>query len=502
MWLNNITVSTKVWYESLMILKSLNKRNPASTTLLILTAFYTAQKVIPGEESFTRFLLDLIPRIGHMFNKIYFSAYASPSYYGWDYKLRGWDVNVRRESRDIRRYRELINTYSPSAYFKWIKLENVNVTANGDYVITLKNIKGVNAVNVVLMVPESRLEALRDCLQVLLKDKLIVYIDKKFYEIPVLVDQENVPEEWVSQNYNISYLYAVNVYGNLSVAQTFIPTKPRLAGVEIWIGKWSQYIQPDLLVKLVSMGDEGPVLSDVLCEAKVSHEEVGYGFTFIKLNCTLTVGKSYAIVFSSPGNFSQSYLLYYPRTPFTYSGGYMLTSENGKTWHKSNYSLIFRTYYYSEPKQTFNLDKAEKSEVFLYRYNLDNNSYIPIESLPKPSESAEILSFSMPAPSKYVITLNTSRMFVLIVGEHDPLWTTNIKGAFIVPVLSTMNGYLINQTGVIKIIVEYSLNYLYNVGILISIVSLSVLFLLAIMLRYTYNKFAELRIQIKKLRRH
>ena len=397
---------------------------------------------------------------------------------------------------------ELINTYSPSAYFKWIKIENVNVTAKGDYVITLKNIKGVNAVNVVLLAPKSRLETLRDYLHVLLKDKLIVYIDKKFYEIPVLVDQENVPEEWVSQNYNISYLYAVNVYGNLSVAQTFIPTKPRLAGVEIWIGKWPQYIQPDLLVKLVPMGDEGPVLSDVLCEAKVSHEEVGYGFTFIKLNCTLTVGKSYAIVFSSPGNFSQSYLLYYPRTPFTYSGGYMLTSENNKTWHKSNYSLIFRTYYYSEPKQTFNLDKAEKSEVFLYRYNLNNNSYIPIESLPKPNESAEILSFSMSAPGKYVITLNTSRMFVLIVGEYDPLWTTNIKGAFIVPVLSTMNGYLINQTGVIEIIAEYSLNHLYNVGILISIVSLSVLFLLAIMPRYTYNKFAELRIQIKKLRRH
>ena len=111
MWLNNITGSTKVWYESLMILKSLNKRNPASTTLLILTAFYTAQKVIPGEESFTRFLLDLIPRIGHMFNKIYVSAYASPSYYGWDYKLRGWDVSVGRESRDIWRYREFIERH-------------------------------------------------------------------------------------------------------------------------------------------------------------------------------------------------------------------------------------------------------------------------------------------------------------------------------------------------------------------------------------------------------
>jgi len=89
----------------------LNRRNPSNASLLILTTFYTAQKVLPGEESFTRFLLDLIPRVGHLFDKIYVSAYANPSYYGWNYKLSGWDVNVECKTRSRWRYREFVERH-------------------------------------------------------------------------------------------------------------------------------------------------------------------------------------------------------------------------------------------------------------------------------------------------------------------------------------------------------------------------------------------------------
>jgi len=216
---------------------------------------------------------------------------------------------------------------------------------------------------------------------------------------------------------------------------------------------------------------------------------VGYvasGPVFVKLNYdNLTVGKPYALIVKQEGNAGtpwgkgdQLYFIYHTFTLNTYPCGCMLlSSDGGRTWEKVMYAaegeadLLFKTYY-SQTMETHNLKEAEFSNVRLYLWDVETNEFHGMTTRLTLPSKFYILNFIMPHPGRYEIKVNASKPFVITIPEkYDPLWKINIEDAIHLPILSTINGYYVNKTGLLKIVIEYSLNEPFEIGKKLSITS-------------------------------
>jgi len=82
-------------------------------------------------------------------------------------------------------------------------------------------------------------------------------------------------------------------------------------------------------------------------------------------------------------------------------------------------------------------------------------------------------------PTKYMVHVNASRPFFLVLGESfDPYWVASINGKTInahFTVNTYANAWYVNQTGTFNITLEYGSQYLFNIGIVISLTTLIVL---------------------------
>ena len=106
------------------------------------------------------------------------------------------------------------------------------------------------------------------------------------------------------------------------------------------------------------------------------------------------------------------------------------------------------------------------------------------------SPSANLTSYQQTAGDEFRITTQASAPFVLILTEpYDTLWRAYVGNSEIkpTPIYGIVNGFLVNQTGVVNIKIYYTLqNYLY-LGAGLSATSLS-LSLLAVVLMWRRNR--------------
>ncbi len=111
-------------------------------------------------------------------------------------------------------------------------------------------------------------------------------------------------------------------------------------------------------------------------------------------------------------------------------------------------------------------------------YDSDPNNLSDIEQF----DRATIIDYKWLSPVEWEVTVNASSPFILVFTEpYDKLWRAYVGNNEIkpTPIYNMVNGFAINQTGIIKIRLYYTLQSYFNFGVLVSLSGALFLALLA-----------------------
>ena len=97
--------------------------------------------------------------------------------------------------------------------------------------------------------------------------------------------------------------------------------------------------------------------------------------------------------------------------------------------------------------------------------------------------TAGLLNYKQISPVEWKVTVNASNPFILVFTEsYDRLWRAYVNGKEIEPIAlyGLINGFLINETGILCIKIYYTLQTYYNIGLFTSGISFIILTFLCI----------------------
>ncbi len=111
----------------------------------------------------------------------------------------------------------------------------------------------------------------------------------------------------------------------------------------------------------------------------------------------------------------------------------------------------------------------------IWLYSVQNNNET-LEDIFAPKENpAEVISYQKIDPTKYVVKVNATKPFMLSFAEsYDSLWVAYVNGERIqsMPLYGVINGFWINQTGLLEITIEYEPQKWFYIGLIVSITTL------------------------------
>jgi hypothetical protein len=99
------------------------------------------------------------------------------------------------------------------------------------------------------------------------------------------------------------------------------------------------------------------------------------------------------------------------------------------------------------------------------------------------AEMVGLLNYKQISPVEWEVTVNASSPFILVFTEpYDRLWRAYVNGKEVEPITlySMVNGFPINETGILCIKIYYTLQTYYNIGLLTSGISFMILIFLCI----------------------
>ena len=97
--------------------------------------------------------------------------------------------------------------------------------------------------------------------------------------------------------------------------------------------------------------------------------------------------------------------------------------------------------------------------------------------------SADLLNYTQISPVEWKAVINASSPFILVFTEpYDRLWRAYVNGKEIepIPLYGLVNGFYVNQTGIVHIKIYYTLQTYFNIGLFISGISFIILIFLFI----------------------
>ena len=142
-------------------------------------------------------------------------------------------------------------------------------------------------------------------------------------------------------------------------------------------------------------------------------------------------------------------------------------------------------------------DRSDLDVVWLYSTLGSNETLETIFAQKK--TSASVVNYQKINPTKYQVTVDSSTPFMLSFAEaYDPLWVAYVDGERVasVPLFSLINGFQINQTGILEITVEYAPQEWFYYG---SLISATTIIAALIYLAYGWTKKRKRLIKVKNL---
>jgi len=134
----------------------------------------------------------------------------------------------------------------------------------------------------------------------------------------------------------------------------------------------------------------------------------------------------------------------------------------------------------------------------VWLYSTQNEKETLEEIFTSNKNSAEVISYQKIDPTRYIVKVNATEPFMLSFAEsYDPLWFAYVNGERIqsIPLYGVINGFWINQTGLLEISIEYEPQKWFYMG---SIISVSTLIACITYLIYDWIKKKDIIKRIKK----
>jgi len=271
--------------------------------------------------------------------------------------------------------RAIDTTDKTKAEFVWVKVGEVNLS-KGKYTLEIENIKGSNAINILILIPEYELKEIEKKVNEILKEKRIIYVIDGRSDIMFLN--------------NSGGLFSLNII------------RDGLYKIAIKSANPCEVILEDTPVKLKKDGNTSWYISHPI--------ELKKGQVNIKLFKT-----------------------------------------SGVSTLRDDVQLIV----------LFSIEKADE-DIF---------SIFEVKEKP-----AEVISYEKVDPTLWKVKVNATRPFMLSFAEaYDPLWEARVykDGNLVekvgsIPLYSVVNGFWINETGELEIIIRYKPQDWFEIGLMIS----------------------------------
>jgi hypothetical protein len=137
------------------------------------------------------------------------------------------------------------------------------------------------------------------------------------------------------------------------------------------------------------------------------------------------------------------------------------------------------------PIPSHSADPSDLDVIWLYSIQGSSET---LDDVFAEESSAEVISYRKIDSTRYMATVDAAAPFMLSFAEaYDPLWVAYVNGERVasVPLFSLVNGFWINQTGVLEVTVEYAPQEWFFYG---SIVSVAVVVVCFVYLGYDWVK--------------
>jgi len=97
----------------------------------------------------------------------------------------------------------------------------------------------------------------------------------------------------------------------------------------------------------------------------------------------------------------------------------------------------------------------------------------------------KVLNYYSENPEKWFVKTNSSKPFIMAFAEsYDSSWHLYKKSEeFIFPLYSGINGFYINETGILNLVIEYGSSFLLNIARILSLSSTVILLITIIVLK-------------------
>ena len=165
-------------------------------------------------------------------------------------------------------------------------------------------------------------------------------------------------------------------------------------------------------------------------------------------------------------------------------------------WHGHETTQPLPNRIWLDDVQVTGYQPSDLDVVWLYSNDKENET---LEDIFKADETpAKLLEYTKIDPTKYIAKVNATKPFMLSFAEsYDPLWVarTNGQKTSSIPLYSVINGFWIEETGIIDITIEYEPQRWFYMG---STISFTTLIACAIYLTHDWTKNKAILKRVKK----
>lgn len=411
-----------------------------------------------------------------------------------------------------------------NAEFVWIKIGKVRLN-KGEHILRIENLNGRNAINLLVLIPEDKFNQVKNKVSLLLKNKTIVYVfdvDKDVY-----YDSEGNGSFYVNILKNGTYRIGIS---GLKSSNIIVDTWS--VGIQYENSSW-RYSEPirlkkgTNLVKVNNMYDNlvcNPSFENgTLCWKKVVTGKVNvtcdsstkiegqYSLMILTNETEHVHSQVYQDIYIEPG---MDYIVEFNvKTKNTNSTHIVISTYNSSSekWERvSIFKLrgdwhMFRTIIKTAPDTTkirialytgwvsdpskgpgyiwldgvkvYAKDRNKFTKIIIFTTSNINTNETLEELFQVKEKPAQVQNYTKINPTLWKVKVNATKPFFLTFAEsYDPLWEARVykDGKLVekvkpVPVYGVINGFWINQTGDLEIVLRYTPQDWFERGLIISL---------------------------------
>lgn len=424
----------------------------------------------------------------------------------------GGMINIYLDKKRISSINTLNNH---SGEFVWYDISNIDID-KGNHFVSIKNIKGFNAINIGLFIPTVRYENIRQMTIEKLYDKNIIYHVEPNALTYLFGNNDTAVLNiypFIANNYSIFFINKEKLSDISKYQRVYLQDNVQeivMRNIYINLAK-NTYKNLDniAITKNFSISIDCKNKINDKCSYKIETKTRDHEWSWLRKDINVAPEKIYRIItYMKWENANQSHIALdaydegknsYYRIMNIPDGNVGVGTSNWKEFSTllkvpkgvKKLSFVFNAGWVGDVPSgnatTWFGDIVLYDTKNIDSILLSDNKNITLSDIFSIKAPALVLNYTKLGPTLYRVRVDATKPFILSLTEsYDPLWNVKIdkidgksaKSNIIhpIPLYSMINGFWINQTGNLDIIIEYESQKWFYIGTTISIIALIISF--------------------------